>query len=257
MTMNTHQFALSVTVLSIGLGILGCATPGGEPHDMSAEEHAAAAAKDEASATEHNVQFDADAMLLQARCRGLSAATTTIGNEGACWTSTTNPTETHRRQAARNQRQAADHRAVSVALKAAEGRACVGLSDEDRDMSPFDHTEDIASVTPLVEQVQVGETSHPERTGAVVTFRPLPGMSAEWLQRVVDCHLARNASLGYVVPEIQNSPLVPKGAEAEVTSTGTGFAVAIRAKDKETAAEILARAQRLVPLDALSRAAVR
>ncbi len=71
-------------------------------------------------------------------------------------------------------------------------------------------------------------------------------MTTEWVQRVVDCHVARNASLGHIVPEMPNCPLVVKGAQARVTSTGNGFAVEIRSSDPAGAQEILARAQRLV-----------
>ena len=139
---------------------------------------------------------------------------------------------------------AADHRAASQALRDAEARACVGISDSDRDMSPFDHREDIASVEPLVDtwtKVQYGKT-----VGAVVTFRAVPGMTAQWLQRVVDCHLARNAALGYDVPEMPYCPLVPKEASAKVTGMDTGFAVAIRSDNSDTANEILKRARALV-----------
>lgn len=71
-------------------------------------------------------------------------------------------------------------------------------------------------------------------------------MTAEWLQRLVDCHLARNASLGHSVPELPDCPLVPKGVEAQVLSTGSGFAVNVRADDPATSEEIFARARRLV-----------
>jgi hypothetical protein len=83
--------------------------------------------------------------------------------------------------------------------------------------------------------------------GTVVTFRAVPGMTAEWLQRVVNCHLARNASLGHAVPEMPECPRVPRGAQARVRSTGDGFAVEIRSDDEAAAREILARARRLRP----------
>ncbi|MCI0570459.1 MAG: hypothetical protein L0Y66_06885 [Myxococcaceae bacterium] len=115
-------------------------------------------------------------------------------------------------------------------------------------MSPFEHVEDIASVEELIIRTggpKVGPTA--KLVGATVTFRAVPGMTAEWLQRVVDCHLARNAALGHVVPEMPDCPLVPKGVQAQVRSTGSGFAVEIRSDDPATAREILSRAQRLLP----------
>lgn len=118
---------------------------------------------------------------------------------------------------------------------------------DERDMSPFEHTEDITSVEPLIIPEGDAPTKPlPERTvGAVVTYRAVPGMTAEWLKRLLDCHLARNASLGHVVPEMPNCPLVPNGAQARVNSTGDGFSVAISSSNPVTAREILSRAERL------------
>jgi hypothetical protein len=39
----------------------------------------------------------------------------------------------------------------------------------------------------------------PRTEGAVISFRATPGLTAQWLQRVIDCHLARNAALGHTV----------------------------------------------------------
>jgi hypothetical protein len=142
---------------------------------------------------------------------------------------------------------AADHRAASQALRDDEARACAGLREADRDMSPFAHRDDIARVEPLTEPAPVGRGANIQRTvGAVVTFRAVPGMTAEWLQRLADCHIARAASLGYNMPEMSYCPLMLREVEARVTSTGNGFTVAIRASDPDTVAEIQRRAQALV-----------
>jgi hypothetical protein len=164
----------------------------------------------------------------------------------ACWTSLTSPTADDLRQAEEHRKAAADHRAAAQALREAESRACVGVPDADRDESPFDHTEDIESVEPLYVGSSGGKSSTKRLVGATVTFRAVPGMTAQWLQRVVDCHLARNAALGHDVPEMPRCPLVPKGASAMVTAAQRGFAVAIRGDDQASANEILRRAQSLV-----------
>ena len=70
-------------------------------------------------------------------------------------------------------------------------------------------------------------------------------MTAEWLQREVDCHMARNAALGYQMPEMSECPLMIKGATATVTSTGNGFAVSIRSDDMTAATDIRHRAEAL------------
>jgi hypothetical protein len=222
-------------------------TPGAQPHDMSATQHEAMAAKAEQGAALHQAQYNPEASETVERCgRGGRNFTHGGGVEGACWSSTRNPTTEHLEQADKLRKIAADHRAASQALRDAEARVCAGLADEDRDISPFVHKEDIASVEPLYANVMSGKGQYARMEGAVITFRALPGMSAPWLQRLVDCHLARNAALGHEVPEMPYCPLVPRGVTATVTPTSTGFAVAVRSDDVDTANEVLRRARMLV-----------
>jgi hypothetical protein len=222
-------------------------TPGSRPHEMSAAQHKATAEREEEAAAGHAAQYDPKAGVTETRCR--PGGRTTIRNESdLCWTSVVNPTDGHRLAAEEHRRRAADHRLGSAALREAEARACVGIAPADRDMSPFEHTDDIESVTPLKLSAHEAphKLPHEMLVGAVVVFRAVPGMTVEWLQRAIDCHMARNASLGHVVPEMPNCPLVPNGTTATVSSTGSGFAVAIQSSNPATAMEILARAQRLV-----------
>jgi hypothetical protein len=51
--------------------------------------------------------------------------------------------------------------------------------------------QDIASVAPLNEKVDFGESQR----GSVIAFRAVPGLTTKWLQRTIDCHLARNAAM--------------------------------------------------------------
>lgn len=228
---------------SILVVLAACAssTPGARPHDMSAAQH-------ERSAEEH-------ARLGKAQARHYdpkATATSTVcgAQTRICWTSVENPTAEHLRAAEEHRRHAADHRAASAALRYAEATACAGIDPDDRDISPFDRIEDIARVEPLEEELSSSAPSRglpPRRTvGAVVIFRARPGVTAEWLQLIVDCHIARNAARGHVVPEMPSCPLVPKGVGARVTSTGNGFAVAIRSDDQTVAREVLERARRLL-----------
>lgn len=230
-------------LLIIPLLLAACAkqTPGADPHDMSSAEHEAAASGHEAAAEAHAAQFDPNAAVVEERCKPPGRG---IPYNQGCWSSVTNPTEAHLKMAADEQKKAADHRAASEALRAAEAQACAGIAPEDRDMSPFRHTEDIASVEALTGPT--GPKGELATVGAVVTFRAVPGMTAEWLQRIVDCHLARGAAMGHDLAAMPGCPLIPAGAKATVSSTGTGFAVAVRSEDPAAAAEILARAQRLV-----------
>lgn len=224
--------------------VMACAssTPGARPHDMGAPSHESAAAEHDRMAETHAAQFDPNARVPYEKCEHVRID----GVAGACWTASRNPTKAHLEEAERHRKMAADHRAASQALRDTEARACVGISTEDRDESPFANREDITSVTPLDLKTTSGKPQYDRHAGAVITFRAVPGMTAQWLQRVVDCHLARNAALGHEVPEMTYCPLVPKDVTAKVTPTETGFAVEVRSDDSATADEILRRARGLV-----------
>lgn len=223
--------------------VLGCASTGTSAHDMSGAQHTAAANAHESEAAQHTAQFEREAHEARARC--VTPGTPLSAGE-ICWTSVSNPTASHLAEAERHRRMAAEHRAASQALRDAEARACSGLRASDRDTSPFAHREDIAEVTPLTIDVALGRTTVSRIVGATVVFRARPGLTAEWLQRLTDCHLARAASLGHTMPEMPYCPLVPRGVTARVSSVGNGFAVAVRGEDEGTIAEIRRRAESLV-----------
>lgn len=231
----------SIWCISIlGLTAACASTPGARPHDMSIAQHEREGQSQAAAAEADAAKYNSNAPAGPARCLSNAAASE------PCWTSITNPTADYLRSAEKHRIQAADHRSASAALREAESRACVGISAGNRDMSPFEHAEDIESVDPLTEHIGDTEEAAAQRmAGAIITFRAVPGMTAEWVQREMDCHVARNASLGHDVPEMPNCPLVPNGVLASVRSTGNGFAVAIRSDSDSTAREILVRAQRL------------
>lgn len=232
----------SLLLVDVVLVLVGCAarSPGSRPHDMSAPEHDGVAVSHEAEADAAVANYDPSATETHLRCGAGKGS-------HPCWTVVTNPTEAWLAEAAEHLKLAAEHRAASEALRTAEATACSGLGQDERDISPFDWAAaDIASVEPFT--VRRGGKQPDERlVGAIVAVRAVEGLSSEWLQRVADCHLARNAAVGHDMPEMPDCPLVPKGASVSVTSTGTGFAVAIRSADDEAAADILARALRLMP----------
>lgn len=226
----------------VGTLLLGAcgATPGARPTDMSAAAHEAEAKQHGEEAAGHAAQ--SALAELRERCRKGAAR---VGTE-ACWTSIVATTSDHDDEARRHRQMAADHRAASTALLDAEAGACAGLSEVDRDTSPFDHREDIAGSEPLLSAASSAKgAGGPHVVGASVTIRAVPGVTKEYLQRLVDCHTARNASMGFSMPEMASCPLSVKGASATVASAGPAFRVDIRAEDIHAAEEILRRATAL------------
>jgi hypothetical protein len=239
---ETRIMKHSIT-LAFGISTLfaiACGAPAGtQPHAMSAAEHESASQQEAQTAGAHQAQT------APAEAAGKPCALK--GERGFCWKSEESPNAQHERDAARHRELAAQHRTAMQSLSAAEAQACSGIPDDDRILSPFAHGEEIRSVSPLREEVLVGKSKSTRTSGAEITFQAVPGLTAEWLQRVVDCHLARNSAIGHEVAstEMAYCPLTQRGVTATVRSTGDGFAVAVRSDDAATAREILQRAESL------------
>lgn len=224
----------------------GCASSGTQPHAMAAGQHEAAAGVEEQAAKEHSAQYDPSQEIVvppAVNCPFFGYGVVATGQYCyGSWTSVRNPTARHLAEGKRHAELAAQHRAASQALRDAEARACKNVPPGDRDVSPFYHREDILSVEPVKQSVAYGGGPV---IGAEVVFASLPGMTAEWLQRVVSCHLARNAVIDDAAQEMAYCPLAVRHAAASVRSAGNGFAVDITSTDDQSVKEIVARAGRL------------
>lgn len=197
--------------------ILACAP---KVPDTSASEHAAAAIREDEQARVHE----------QARKEAAESAPPCTDGVVAipCWT-IGGPVEKHERAVRLHERLAQQHRASAQALRDAEAESCVGLAPSDRDVSPFFHSSDIAAVEVSPRAV-------------VVTFRPVRGLTEDGLRRTVECHLARNASLGHDVPHMGYCLLVPAEINASVAATAQGLVVRVSARSEDAAAELHRRA---------------
>jgi hypothetical protein len=194
------------------------------------------------------------AMFLSA-CVGASEGTrpddmSAAAHEAAAvkWQSALRPTAEDLAQQRRAHALAVKHRVAARALVEAEASACGAIAPADRDLSPFLRVQDIRGVAPIY--VDAGSPDSPAKKllGATITFRPVEGLIAGWLQRIVDCHLARNASLGYPTEEMPSCPLVVKGATAVVKQRAGALTVDVTvASDPAAAQMIWNRAQQLGP----------
>jgi hypothetical protein len=234
--MYRRAIKLSLVLVPVAIGC-GGSVAGARPRDMSQQTHEASAARHSEQAAEHATQYDPEALTDPGDC---------INYLGSCWGD--NPTEQHRKDGEEHARAATAHRAASQALRDAEARSCQGVSDADRDESPLLIPEAIADVKAfMLDKEGYYERQSPREVGATIILVATPGVTAERLQRTIECHIARNASLGpgSDVPAMAPCPLALKGVSATVRSVGNGFAVDIAGEDDATAAEVLRRARTL------------
>jgi hypothetical protein len=109
---------------------------------------------------------------------------------------------------------------------AAVASACHGLPDATMDRGVADLRTNVDGARAVYEAQ--GEKAVPRLVGAAAHVRAAPGMTAQWLGRLLICDTARHGG----------AALVPAGAKSEVTSTPVGFTVVVRSRDPELAREI-------------------
>lgn len=255
-TRNENTAGLGLWLcLALSLGACGPAAmigpepnePSTEPHSTGAEQHRAAAAREEKRLAQHQELYDPHAQESIQRCDAKRAER--APGEPICWVETINPTAVHLQEVQEHRRRAVEHRKAARDLQDVEERSCAGLAAEDRETSPFSHRADILGVNSLEEPV--GKSKTKRVVGATILFRPVPGLTVASLQQLVDCHLARNASIGYAAAarEMEHCPLTERGATAAVRRVSDGFAVDVRAEDPVTAQAIWRRAQQLAVVE--------
>jgi hypothetical protein len=125
---------------------------------------------------------------------------------------------------------------------AAERTRCAS-DDDDKALAPVLGGDAVQRVQPLYSTVEGAKTGHQsELRGAVVTVSALPGITAEWLDRALECHSAKEV-LGHG-PTLSDDPFWLPGSSVniDVTSDRDGFNVAVSAYSANDARRILDRA---------------
>jgi hypothetical protein len=125
-------------------------------------------------------------------------------------------------------------------------RACYGVPASQWDGSPILAAQTLRGVQEIKPDAPVSEAETVvPRAGARLLLRATPGMTAEWMQRIAECHMAQVAAAPPWT--LTSSPLDVKGALVSVQSSGDGFTVDITSPDIKVARDILNRAKALVP----------
>lgn len=116
--------------------------------------------------------------------------------------------------------------------------ACAGVPNAERDGGLFAYPERIVAVDRI--RRAASSKSPAQLVGAGVSLRAMPGVTEQWLGRVIVCHEAYAAAL----------PLAARsrafvGAQFAVASDRVGFRVEITAPDRDRALSVFERARAL------------
>jgi hypothetical protein len=117
--------------------------------------------------------------------------------------------------------------------------ACAGVPEDAGSQGLFPYRDEIERVEPY--KVEVSSKEPARLAGATLVLRAEPGLTAEWLERLLECHLARRVPC----PDGESCPLEVGPLHVDARSAGPTFIVDVRARDPETAREALRRARAL------------
>jgi hypothetical protein len=136
-----------------------------------------------------------------------------------------------------------EHLAAAQQLRANAASACADVPEAERDAGPFVHGDRIVAVEEVQDRVFPKAPLRP--FGVAVTIRATPGMTEQWLGRIIQCHVAHHAAVG-TSADNQASPLLTDGVHIHVSPTAVGFKVSITSADADTAQSVITRAQTAV-----------
>jgi hypothetical protein len=134
---------------------------------------------------------------------------------------------------------AQEHLAAARKLRDEEQFACVNVPDAERQQGPLANPDRIAGVEIVKDKDPVYPKAPERAAGIAVYVRAEPGLTEQWLGRVLECHLAHVA----VVGAAGSSPLAVEDAKVSVSSTPAGFRVTITSKDSDTVRALVQKGQ--------------
>jgi|CZKU01.1.fsa_nt_gi hypothetical protein len=136
---------------------------------------------------------------------------------------------------------AAEHIEAANRLRYDEQVACDGVSDVERASGPFARQGGVTDVE-VVRDRGVFPKAPPVPVGVAVYLRAEPGLTQQWLGRVIECHRAHIALTGR---SDQRSPLSVPDAVVAVSTTYDGFRVTVTSKNQDVAHIIVDKGQEL------------
>lgn len=126
--------------------------------------------------------------------------------------------------------------------------ACRTVPEAETHLAVLISPADVMWVDELKDGVRLTDGRKAAGPGARIVISARPYTTAEWLQRVIDCHFARNAARGGA-PFTSKSPLDVAGVAVHVTSQPGYLILDVTSREAGAGPEILARARACCPPD--------
>ena len=136
---------------------------------------------------------------------------------------------------------AQEHLEAAKRLRNEERAACEGVPDADRLSGPFAQPQRVTNVEVVRDRVRLPKVFL-EPVGVAVYMKAEPGMTQQWLGRIVACHVAYVAVSGQGE---RRSPLSVANTQVAVTPTSVGFRITVTSKDSDTARSVVAKGEAL------------
>ena len=124
--------------------------------------------------------------------------------------------------------------------------ACHEVPDAESSLAVLVSPDDILRVDELKARDHADDPTVPAGEGARITIAAQPFVNSAWLQRAIDCHLARNA-VAHRPANASRSPLDVEGTTITVSAEPGSLTINIATNDHQAAREVLTRARALLP----------
>lgn len=199
-------------------------------HERAAREHEqAAAAADNRLSKDH---FDCGDPVMNDQ---ITTGGQRVMTWQPCFDIADEAAENHRGAAQQERQLARKDRATAARLVDTQRFACAGIPEREQGHSVFSHVRSIDRVEPVYNGDRLA--------GVRIEFKPVRGLTADWLRRDVECHRARWAALGKDPAWMPMDPTLVDSATIDVRDAGSTVIVVVTSPEREQAANALARAR--------------
>jgi len=155
-----------------------------------------------------------------------------------CWNVDEEIAAHHRFEADREQVLADNERRAATQMVVDEVAACQGLSARELEHSPFAHRREIDQVIPRREAGVL--------RGVRIVWKPVLGLSADWMRQAIACHRARFERLGEPATYMADDPTLVARATVTVEEHRGHIEVLVESSDDISSRVALERAHDLV-----------